>query len=205
MKQFITPDLPYDYKALEPFVDEATMHIHHDKHHVAYTTNLNKALEAQPELWEKNIEDILSNLNQVKEDIRPAVKNHGGGHYHHGFFWEIMRPPRDNNSPEADLAQAIDQTFGSFAKFKEEFSQSAMSVFGSGWAWLNWDGQKLIIEKTANQDSPLSLGRTPIMTLDVWEHAYYLQYQNRRVEFVEAFWPIINWAKANENYLSIKK
>lgn len=205
MKQFTTPDLPYAYDALEPYVDETTMHIHHDKHHVAYTTNLNKALEAQPELLEKNIEDILRDLNQVKKDIRLAVTNHGGGHYHHGFFWEIMRAPRDNNQPEGDLATAIQKTFASFDKFKENFSKMAMSVFGSGWAWLAWDGQKLIIEKTANQDSPLSIGHKPLMTLDVWEHAYYLKYQNRRVEFVEAFWPIINWAKANENYLNFTK
>lgn len=205
MKQFITPDLPYAYNALEPFVDETTMHIHHDKHHVTYTTNLNKALEAQPELLDKKIEEILSDLNQVKEEIRPVVRNHGGGHYHHGFFWEIMRSPRDNNQAEDELAQAISQAFGSWEKFKEDFGKMAMSVFGSGWAWLSWDGQKLIIEKTANQDSPLSLGHQPIMTLDVWEHAYYLKYQNRRVEFVEAFWPIINWAKVNEHYLKIRK
>lgn len=203
VKQFVTPDLPYAYDALEPYMDEATMHIHHDKHHVAYTTNLNKALESQPELYQKTIEEILMDINQVKEEIRPAVRNHGGGHLHHGFFWEILRAARDNNKPEAELAQAIDNAFSSFEKFKEEFSKMAMSVFGSGWAWLSWDGQKLLIEKTPNQDSPYGLGHTPIMTIDIWEHAYYLKYQNRRVEFIEAFWPIINWTKANENYLKI--
>src|SRR3989344_4737637 len=174
MNQFITPELPYAYNALEPYIDENTMHIHHDKHHVAYTTNLNKALAEQPELFDKTIEDILADLNQVQEEIRPIVRNHGGGHLHHGFFWEIMRAPQDNNRPKGKLAESLEKTFGSFEKFKEEFSKLAMGVFGSGWAWLSCDGQKLILEKTANQDSPYSLGHKTIMTLDVWEHAYYL-------------------------------
>jgi len=182
MKKFTTPDLPYAYNALEPFVDEETMRIHHDKHHVAYTTKLNKALEAQPELFEKNAEEILANLDTVNADIRPAVKNHGGGHVHHTLFWQIMRPGTDANKPKGELMSAIESAFGSWDKFRAEFTTAAMTVFGSGWAWLSLAEGKLIIEKTSNQDSPYSLSHQPILGLDVWEHAYYLKYQNRRAE-----------------------
>ena len=203
MKQFITPDLPYDYQALEPYIDEATMRIHHDRHHVAYTTNLNKALEKYPEWYEKNIEDILKNLDQVPEDVRLAVKNHAGGHLHHNILWATLAPAK-GQMPEGELLQAINDNFQSFDNFKEEFNKMAMSVFGAGWAWLSVADGKLIIEKTANQDSPYSLGHTPLFGFDVWEHAYYLKYQNRRAEYVENIWPVINWQKINEEYLKTK-
>jgi len=204
MKQFTTPDLPYDYQALEPYIDEATMHIHHDKHHVAYTTNFNKALEKYPKLTEQSAADILRHIDSVPADVRPAVRNHGGGHVHHSLFWEIMAPADKNNPLEGELLQAINKNFDSLEKFKEEFSSTAMTVFGSGWAWLSVDGDKLIIEKTANQDSPYSLGHTPILGIDVWEHAYYLKYQNRRAEFVENFYHVINWQAVADKYQASK-
>lgn len=203
MNKFTTPDLPYAYDALEPYIDEETMKIHHDKHHVAYTTNFNKALESHPELFEKSAEDILRNLSSVPEDIKAAVKNHGGGHVHHSLFWEIMAPA-EGGQAEGKLSEAIVDTFGSFDKFKEEFTQAAMTVFGSGWAWLSVDNGKLIIEKTGNQDSPYSLGHTPILGIDVWEHSYYLKYQNRRAEFVENFWKVINWQAVGEKFEQVK-
>ena len=203
MKQFITPDLAYDYKALEPFIDEATMHLHHDKHHVAYTTNLNKALEKYPEWYEKSAEDILRNLDQVPEDVRLAVKNHAGGHVHHNILWETM-VPNGKAVPEGELLQAINDSFESFENFKEGFTKMAMSVFGSGWAWLSLDQGELIIDKTANQDSPYTLGYTPLFGFDVWEHAYYLKYQNRRAEYLANMWSVINWDKISEEYLKNK-
>lgn len=204
MSQFTTPALPYDYNALEPYIDEATMKIHHDKHHVAYTTNFNKALENHPQLAKKSAEEILGDLNSVPEDIRAAVKNHGGGHVHHSLFWEIMAPADKAGRPEGELLQALNDTFGSLEKFKEELSQAAMTVFGSGWAWLSVADGQLIIEKTSNQDSPYSLGHTPLLGIDVWEHSYYLKYQNRRAEFVENFFSIINWAKVAAKYQASK-
>jgi len=204
MPNFNTPDLPYDYNALEPYIDEATMKIHHDKHHVAYTTNFNKALENYPKIAEQSAEDILRNLNSLPEDIKAAVRNHGGGHVHHSLFWEIMGPEDKNSDPQGELLQAINSSFGSFEKFKEEFTTAAMTVFGSGWAWLSIAEGQLIIEKTSNQDSPYSLGHTPIMGIDVWEHSYYLKYQNRRAEFVENFFKVINWSKVAEKYQTSK-
>lgn len=200
MNKFDTPALPYAYNALEPYIDEETMKIHHDKHHVAYTTNFNKALENYPEIAQQSAEKILKNLDSLPEEIKLAVKNHGGGHVHHSFFWEIMAPAKENNQPTGDLLEAITKTFGSLEKFKEEFTAAAMTVFGSGWAWLSVVDGKLIIEKTSNQDSPYSLGHEPILGIDVWEHSYYLKYQNRRVEFVESFFNVINWLKVAENY-----
>ncbi|MFA6466971.1 MAG: superoxide dismutase [Patescibacteria group bacterium] len=205
MNKFTTPDLPYAYNALEPYIDEETMKIHHDKHHVAYTTNFNKALEAYPDIAQLSAEEILKNLASLPEEIRPAVKNHGGGHVHHSFFWEIMAPAKENNQPTGDLLAAIIKTFGSLEKFKEEFTTTAMTVFGSGWAWLSMSDGKLMIEKTSNQDSPYSLGHQPILGIDVWEHAYYLKYQNRRVEFVESFFNVINWLKVAEKYQAASK
>ncbi|PLX24574.1 superoxide dismutase [Candidatus Parcubacteria bacterium] len=204
MKKFETPDLPYTYDALEPYIDEATMKIHHNKHHVAYTTNFNKALEKYPKLTEQSAEDILKNIDSVPEDVRPAVKNHGGGHVHHALFWEILAPAKDSGEAEGELLQAIVDSFGSFDKFKEEFDQAAMTVFGAGWAWLSVADGKLIIEKTSNQDSPYSLGHTPILGIDVWEHSYYLKYQNRRAEFVENFWKVINWQVVGEKFAQAK-
>lgn len=204
VKKFETPNLPYDYNALEPYIDEATMKIHHDKHHVAYTTNFNKALENYPELAEKSAEEILANIDAVPEDIRAAVINHGGGHVHHNLFWEIMAPAGKGGEAGDGLLEDIIKTFGSLDKFKEEFTTAAMGVFGSGWAWLSLDNGKLIIEKTSKQDSPYSLGHTPILGIDVWEHSYYLKYQNRRAEFVENFFNVINWTKVAEKYKANK-
>jgi superoxide dismutase, Fe-Mn family len=204
MKKFETPSLPYDYNALEPYIDEETMVIHHDKHHVAYTTNFNKALEAHPELYKKSAEEILSDLDSVPEDIRLAVRNHGGGHVHHSFFWQIMGPDNKDAKPEGDLLTDIEATFGSWEKFKEEFTQAAMTVFGSGWAWLVLVDGKLEISKTGNQDSPYSLGQQPILAIDVWEHSYYLKYQNKRAEFVDNFWQVINWSQVAKFYQAAK-
>jgi len=207
MSQFITPDLSYSYDALEPYIDKETMMVHHDKHHVAYTTNLNKALEKYPDWFQKTPEEILLDLSQVPEDIRLAVKNHGGGHVHHALFWETLCPAKDSGQVSGPLLEAINASFGSLEKFKEDLSALAISVFGAGWAWLVVDqNAKLVIVKTANQDSPYSLGQTPILGIDVWEHAYYLKYQNRRAEFVQNFWPIINWTEVGKKYQSaIKK
>ena len=203
MKQFITPDLPYAYNALEPYIDEATMRVHHDKHHTAYTTNLNKALEKYPEWYEKSVEEILKSLDQVPEDVRLLVKNHAGGHLHHNILWETLTP-KHGQKPEGELLQAINESFESFDNFKEGFTKMALSVFGSGWAWLSLDKGKLIIDKTANQDSPYSTGYTPLFGFDVWEHAYYLKYQNRRAEYLENIWSIINWNKISEQYKKFK-
>jgi len=204
MSKFETPALPYNYNALEPYMDEATMKIHHDKHHVAYTTNFNKALENYPKIAQQSAEEILANIASLPADIRLAVKNHGGGHVHHSLFWEIMAPAGQGGKPQGELLQAIIKSFDSFEKFKEEFTQTAMTVFGSGWAWLSIADGQLIIEKTSNQDSPYSLGHQPILGIDVWEHAYYLKYQNRRAEFVENFFNVINWLKVAEKYQTNK-
>jgi len=191
--------LPYAYDALEPFVDELTMHIHHDKHHAAYVTNLNAALEKHPELGDKSLEALLSDLNAVPEDIRTAVRNHGGGVWNHNLYWEIMGP-KAGGEPEGDLAQAIQAEFGTFADFKTQFEKASMGRFGSGWAWLVRKAGKLSIISTANQDNPLSEGMTPLLTLDVWEHAYYLKYQNRRAEYVSNWWNVVNWQAVASRY-----
>ncbi|MGD0751777.1 MAG: superoxide dismutase [Anaerolineales bacterium] len=184
--------LPYAYDALEPYIDIATMQFHHDKHHAAYVSNLNAALEKHPELSSKTLEALLMDLNAVPDDIRTAVRNHGGGTWNHNMFWEIMGP-KAGGEPEGQLAKAITADFGSFADFKAQFEKAAMGRFGSGWAWLVKKGGKLSIISTANQDNPMSEGMTPLLTLDVWEHAYYLKYQNRRAEYVTAWWNVINW------------
>lgn len=189
---FQLPPLPYDYNALEPFIDEMTMRIHHDKHHGAYVTNLNAALEKYPQLQNKSIEDLLREINQVPEDIRTAVRNNGGGHMNHTLFWEIMAPNAGGAGTEA-LTAALTASFGSPAAFKEQFIKAAMGRFGSGWAWLIKNGNKLTIESTANQDQPIMEGKIAIMGLDVWEHAYYLKYQNRRADYIAAWWNVINW------------
>jgi Fe-Mn family superoxide dismutase len=191
--------LPYAYDALEPFVDELTMHIHHDKHHAAYVTNLNAALEKHPELGDKSLDALLSDLNAIPEDIRTAVRNHGGGVWNHNLYWEIMGP-KASGEPEGDLAQAIQAEFGSFADFKTQFEKASMGRFGSGWAWLVRKAGKLSIISTANQDNPLSEGMTPLLTLDVWEHAYYLKYQNRRAEYVSNWWNVVNWQAVASRY-----
>jgi len=191
--------LPYAYDALEPTIDAQTMTIHHDKHHAAYVTNLNAALEKHPELSGKSLEALLSDLNAVPEDIRTAVKNHGGGTWNHDLFWVVMAPTA-GGEPTGELAKAIEAAFGSFANFKAEFEKAAMGRFGSGWAWLVKKGSELKIVSTANQDNPMSEGWTPLLTLDVWEHAYYLKYQNRRAEYVSNFWNVVNWAEVARRY-----
>lgn len=194
------PDLPYDYSALEPYIDEQTMRLHHDMHHQTYVNNLNAALKDHPGLSELPVEELVGQLNKIPENIRKAVRNSGGGHANHSLFWKLLSPHFDTN-PEGNLREAIDSEFGSFEKFKQQFTEAAMKVFGSGWAWLvkDNDGQ-LKIMTTANQDSPLSVGVTPVLGIDVWEHAYYLKYQNLRPKYVEAFWHIVNWEEAGKRF-----
>ncbi len=197
--QYETPKLPYDYDALEPYIDAQTMEIHHDKHHAGYTKKLNAAVEQHSELFKKTPAELLMNLKSVPEDIRTAVRNNGGGHVNHALFWEIMGP--QGGEPTGSLAEAITKAFGSFDAFKEKFSDAAATQFGSGWAWLTVTGNgTLQVEHTSNQDSPLSEGRTPILALDVWEHAYYLKYQNKRPDYIEAWWNVVNWPAVAEKY-----
>ena len=191
------PPLPYDYNALEPHIDEQTMRIHHDKHHAAYVNNLNAALEKHPELAGKSVEDLVKGINTVPEDIRPAVRNNGGGHINHTMFWEIMGPGK-GGEPTGRIGDAIKSSFGDFEKFKTQMNDAGVKRFGSGWAWLIDAGGKLAIESTANQDSPLMEGKKPILGIDVWEHAYYLKYQNRRPDYIDAWWNVINWAEINK-------
>ncbi|MGH8636503.1 MAG: superoxide dismutase [Burkholderiales bacterium] len=186
------PPLPYDYNALEPHIDEQTMRIHHDKHHGAYVTNLNAALEKHPDLQQKSVEDLLKNINTVPEDIRTAVRNNGGGHANHTMFWEIMGPGK-GGAPTGALGDAIKSSFGDFEAFKKQVNDAGAKRFGSGWAWLLDVGGKLVVESTANQDSPLMEGKKPILGVDVWEHAYYLKYQNRRPDYLNAWWNVVNW------------
>jgi Fe-Mn family superoxide dismutase len=187
------PPLPYDFAALEPHIDAQTMQIHHDKHHNAYVTNLNAALEKYPELQSKSIEDLLRDINKVPEDIKTAVRNNGGGHMNHSMFWQIMGP-KGGGAPTGALGDAIKSTFGSFDSFKEQFTKAGVTRFGSGWAWLIDTGGKLSIESTANQDQPIMEGKKAILGLDVWEHAYYLKYQNRRPDYIGAWWNTVNWS-----------
>ena len=191
------PPLPYPSDALEPYIDKQTMEIHHDKHHNAYVTNLNAALEKHPELQSKSIEDLLRGINTVPEDIRTAVRNNGGGHANHTMFWQIMGP-KAGGPPTGAILNAIDAAFGSFDKLKEEFKKAAVGRFGSGWAWLIDNGGKVSIESAANQDSPLMEGKKAVLGIDVWEHAYYLKYQNRRPDYIDAWWNVVNWAEVNK-------
>lgn len=184
--------LPYAYEALEPFIDAQTMNIHHTKHHQAYVTNLNAALEKHPELGGWSLDALVAKLADVPEDIRTAVRNHGGGHWNHDMFWNIMAP-NAGGEPTGALAKSIESDFGGFANFKAEFDKAAMGRFGSGWAWLVEKGDKLAVISTANQDNPLTEGLKPLMGIDVWEHAYYLKYQNRRADYIAAWWNVINW------------
>jgi superoxide dismutase, Fe-Mn family len=200
---FELPPLPYAYDALEPHIDEQTMRIHHDKHHQAYVNNLNAAIEKATELQGKSLEDLLRNLNQVPEAVRTAVRNNGGGHANHSLFWELMGPS-GSRQPQGEVGRAIESTFGGFDKFKEQFAAAATTRFGSGWAWLSLDGSNLKIESTANQDNPLMEGRRPVFGLDVWEHAYYLKYQNRRPEYIAAFWNVVNWDAVEAQYRKLR-
>jgi Fe-Mn family superoxide dismutase len=192
------PPLPYDYAALEPHIDEQTMRLHHDKHHQAYVGKVNDALEGTEHAG-KPIEEIIANLSAIPEDKRGVVRNNGGGHLNHSLFWESMSPD-GGGAPDGDLAAAIDEAFGSFDAFKEQFEAAGVGRFGSGWAWLIVDGGKLAITSTPNQDNPISEGKTPLVGNDVWEHAYYLKYQNRRPEYLKAWWNVVNWAKVAERY-----
>jgi Fe-Mn family superoxide dismutase len=197
---FELPPLPYAYNALEPTIDEETMHLHHDKHHQAYVTNLNNALQGQDALANLSIEDLVRRINEVPENIRTAVRNNGGGHVNHTMFWEIMTPG-GAKEPTGDLASAINQTFGSFDAFKTQFNDAGTKRFGSGWAWLVVaQGGVLQALSTANQDSPLMDGQYPVMGNDVWEHAYYLKYQNRRPEYLAAWWNVVNWDEVAKRY-----
>lgn len=193
---FELPDLPYAYDALEPYIDEQTMKLHHTKHHQTYIDKVNEALEGKEEWSSKTIEEILSDLDSVPEDIRTVVRNNGGGHYNHSMFWQIMAPGQ-SGKPEGNVASAIDVAFGSFDNFKEKFAEAAAGRFGSGWAWLIDRNGKLEIASTANQDCPISEGAKPILGLDVWEHAYYLKYQNRRPEYIDAWWKVVNWPEVS--------
>ncbi len=196
---FTLPPLPYPEDALEPYIDKTTMQIHHDKHHGTYVTNLNKALESAPDLQNKTIEELLANnLGSIPESIKTAVRNNGGGHANHSLFWTLMKP-NGGGSPTGNIQDVISSNFGGFDSFKEKFNAAATGRFGSGWAWLVQDGSgKFEILLTANQDSPLMDGKTPILGLDVWEHAYYLKYQNRRPEYIGAWWNVVNWDEVNK-------
>jgi Fe-Mn family superoxide dismutase len=201
------PPLPYDFSALEPHIDTQTMQIHHDKHHQAYVNNLNAALDKHPELHAKTLDDLLRGLNTVPDDIRTAVRNNAGGHHNHSLFWTIMAPAGKGGGgePKGTLADAIKKTFGDFAKFKEQIATAATTRFGSGWAWLAQSAGKLEIFSTANQDSPLMDGKAPILGLDVWEHAYYLKYQNRRPDYIAAWWNVVNWAEVTKRFEAARK
>jgi Fe-Mn family superoxide dismutase len=205
MAGFTLPPLPYANDALEPHIDAKTMEIHHDKHHAAYVNNLNAALEKHPEFDAgSDIDALMRRLHEVPEDIRGAVRNNGGGHSNHSFFWQVMGPG-GSGQPSGTVAQAIDRAFGSFDEFKTQFKAKATGRFGSGWAWLVADGQGgVALTDTANQDTPLSEGKTPLLGLDVWEHAYYLNYQNRRPDYVDAFWNVVNWSEVERRFAAAK-
>jgi Fe-Mn family superoxide dismutase len=196
------PALPYPYDALEPHFDAQTMTIHHTKHHQTYVDKLNAALSGHPDLEKKSVEELLSNLNAVPENIRTAVRNHGGGHQNHSFWWPMLKK---DVAPKGDIVKAIEGKLSSLDKFKEQFSTAATNLFGSGWAWLVVSGGQIEIMATPNQDNPLSQGKKPVLGIDVWEHAYYLKYQNRRPDYIKAFFGVINWDKVNEYYLAAKK
>ena len=200
--KYTLPNLPYSYDAMEPFIDEATMTIHHAKHHQAYIDKLNVALEKHSEIAETPLEELLKNLESVAEDVRVQVKNHGGGHLNHSLFWEILAPKSEaQNAPRGELAEEINKNFGSFEAFKEQFTNASLNQFGSGWAWLALNAvEGLKIYSLPNQDSPLSKNDIPLMGLDVWEHAYYLKYQNKRVDYITAWWNVINWNKIEASY-----
>ncbi|OGH08125.1 MAG: superoxide dismutase [Candidatus Levybacteria bacterium RBG_16_35_11] len=196
---YALPDLPYSYNALEPFIDEQTMHVHHDGHHATYVKNLNDVLSGHNELLNIDTKELLKSLDKVPEEIRTKVKNNAGGHFHHSFFWRIIKP-NGGGEPKGRLLELISKNFKDFNSFKEKFKDSALSLFGSGWTWLivNPDG-KLEILNLPNQDSPISVDKTPVFTIDLWEHAYYLKYKNKRADFIDAFWNIVNWEQAEKN------
>ncbi|MFL1672917.1 superoxide dismutase [Paenibacillus thiaminolyticus] len=199
MEQFTLPELSYGYDELEPYLDARTMEIHHKKHHAAYVANLNQALSSSPQFKNATVEQLISHLDDIPEDIRTAVRNHGGGHYGHSLYWSIMSPT-GGGDPKGDIAKGIEKHFGSFEQLKEDLTKAALSRFGSGWGWLVVNGDKLEVMSTPNQDTPLADNKTPILVVDVWEHAYYLQYQNRRPDFVSSWWNVVNWEEVNRRY-----
>ncbi|MEX2017402.1 MAG: superoxide dismutase [Candidatus Pacearchaeota archaeon] len=197
---FILPSLSYAYNALEPYIDEQTMRIHHTKHHQAYIDKLNAALENAPQLQKKTAENLIKDLNKLPDTIKTAVKNHGGGHVNHSFFWKILRKDVE---PKGEILKAINEKFQNMDRFREQFKEACLTLFGSGWVWLVVNKQgEIEIVKTSNQDNPLSEGKTPILGIDVWEHAFYLKYQNKKADYVEAFFNVIDWEKVNENYVN---
>jgi Fe-Mn family superoxide dismutase len=196
---FTLPPLPYDFAALEPHIDAKTMEIHHGKHHQTYVNNLNAAIEKAPDLAKKSLDDLMRSVNTVPESVRTAVRNNGGGHWNHSMFWQIMGP-KAGGEPGGNLGNAIRSAFGDFAKFREQFSAAGVGRFGSGWAWLINSGGKLSITSTPNQDNPLMEGQRAIMGLDVWEHAYYLKYQNRRPDYITAWWNVVNWKEVEKRF-----
>lgn len=197
------PELPYAYDALEPHIDKETMNIHHTKHHNTYVTNLNNAVAGKADLENKSVEELIANLDALPEDIKTAVRNNGGGHANHSLFWQLLSPNGGGN-PTGELASAIDAKFGSFDAFKEEFAKAATTRFGSGWAWLSLANGELEVSSTANQDSPIMEGKTPLLGLDVWEHAYYLNYQNRRPDYIGSFWNVVNWDEVSKRFAAAK-
>ena len=204
MTEHVLPKLPYDYNSLEPHIDAKTMEIHHSKHHAAYVNNLNNALKDHPDLQNKTVEELIKNLSSVPEAIRNAVRNNGGGHLNHTFFWHVMGPGK-GGEPQGELAEKIKSTFESFEKFKEKFSAAGVSRFGSGWSWLTIDKTgKLAVESTANQDNPLTEGRVAVLGVDVWEHAYYLKWQNRRADYIKEWWNVVNWDQVAHNLKTAK-
>jgi superoxide dismutase, Fe-Mn family len=200
---FELPNLPYAEDALEPHIDKETMNIHHTRHHNTYVTNLNNALAGNEELLSKSVEEVIANLDAVPEAARTAVRNNGGGHANHSLFWQILSP-NGGGAPTGELADAISSKFGSFESFKEEFAKAATTRFGSGWAWLSVSGGELEVSSTPNQDSPIMEGKTPILGLDVWEHAYYLKYQNKRPDYISSFWNVVNWDEVSKRYSQAK-
>ncbi|WP_077214705.1 superoxide dismutase [Bacillus dakarensis] len=203
MAKYELPALPYANNALEPHIDEQTMMIHHDRHHATYVNNLNAALEGLDELSSKSVEELIANLDEVPENVRTAVRNNGGGHANHSLFWTILAP-NAGGAPTGEVAEAITAAFGSYDAFKDQFAKAATGRFGSGWAWLVVDNGELAITSTPNQDSPLMEGKTPILGLDVWEHAYYLKYQNKRPDYINAFFNVVNWDEVNKRYQAAK-
>jgi Fe-Mn family superoxide dismutase len=200
---FVLPELPYAFDALEPHIDARTMEIHHGKHHAAYVSNVNAALENHPELASKSLEELVANPDSLPEAIRTAVRNNGGGHYNHSLFWTVMSP-NGGGAPTGELAAAIEAAFGSFDSFKDTFSKAAATRFGSGWGWLGLKGGQLTVISMPNQDAPLMAGVTPILGIDVWEHAYYLNYQNRRADYISAWWNVVNWDEVARRYQANK-
>ncbi|CAH8713115.1 superoxide dismutase [Paenibacillus thiaminolyticus] len=199
MEQFTLPELSYGYDELEPYLDARTMEIHHKKHHAAYVANLNQALSSSSQFKNATAEQLISHLDDIPEDIRTAVRNHGGGHYGHSLYWSIMSPT-GGGDPKGDIAKGIEKHFDCFEQLKEDLTKAALSRFGSGWGWLVVNGDKLEVMSTPNQDTPLAVNKTPILVVDVWEHAYYLQYQNRRPDFVSSWWNVVNWEEVNRRY-----